>query len=134
LKGLSVVLDGSTSTVIEDVVSKTDNGKGTIRVLPQSTVHVYQKRYSLKAVVWFQLDASSKMWTVGKRESNDVLTLEGTVDVDASDFLATPKALAGGGTVSVAPAPGIRAVTTIKQFQDCTPKSQNYLKSHEVGV
>ena len=132
LKGLSVVIDGSPSTITEDVVSTNANSKMTIRVWPKSSVHLYQKRYSLKPVVWFQLDAWSQLWTVGKWESAGVATVEASVEIDASDYLTTKKALYGSGSVYVTPVSNIQTQTNIKQFQDCTRKCQDYL--HDRGV
>jgi hypothetical protein len=132
LKGLSVVLDGSTSTITEDVISTTANSKVTIRVWPNSSVHLYQKRYSLKPVVWFQLDAANKIWTVGKWKRDGVATVEASVEINASDYLTTTKALFGSGSIYVAPASNIETQTNIKQFQDCTKKCQDYLRSRGV--
>ena len=132
LKGISCVIDGSTSTITEDIISSTTNSKVTIRIWPRSSVHLYQKRYLLKAVVWFQLDASGHLWTVGRWKKGGAATLEASVEINASDYLETTKAVAGSSSVYVAPESDIQTQVNIKQFQDCTPKCQKYL--HDRGV
>jgi hypothetical protein len=129
LKGLSAVINGLASTITEDVVPTTANSKATIKVLPKSSVHLYQKRYSLKPVVWFQLNAGCQVSTVGLWKRDGVATREASVKIDSSDYLTTTKALLGSDSLNVVPALNIQTQINTKQWQDCPGKCQGYLNA-----
>ena len=127
LKGLSALFDGSASTITEEIDSTTATSKATIRVWPKSSIHLYQKRYSLRPVVWFRLDAWNELWTVGRWEEDGVAFVEASVEINASDYLTTTNALYGSSTVYVTPASNIQAQDNIKRFEDCPRECQRYL-------
>jgi hypothetical protein len=103
--------------------------EGTQQVAPDEYVYIYQKKYKFNVVIWFNLDAWGKEWTVGFRHYDTRAVVQVHARVWSDEFIKRSNPLEG--SVEVRPEildyPVEATEHDIKRFQDCTSKCQNYL-------
>ncbi|KAF9521423.1 hypothetical protein CPB83DRAFT_900745 [Crepidotus variabilis] len=123
-----------TTKIFVDSETKSPTEQTVAVIVPAGgVVHLYQKRYKFTAKVWFILDARGHIWTVGNWRRSGIPIVTGTYYVDSNEYTAHSSALSDTknlvvtkGTISHDP------TFNILQFENCTQRCQDYLRSRGV--